>query len=83
MEKGPNIFHWKKDSPEAYKAALHNPKIREKIKNFLMSKFPENSDGVNQVNNKQTEIMCKAAKLNLTTKRHVKKYKTQKTPKMV
>ena len=80
-KKGPNLFHWKKDSPEAHKAALHNKKIREKIENFMMSKFPENSDGVNQANNKLREIMFKAAKLSLTTKRHVKKYKTQKPPK--
>ena len=41
-----------------------------------MSKFPENSDGVNQANNKLTEIMCTAEKLSLTAKRHVKNNKT-------
>ena len=47
-KKRPNFFQWKKDSPEAYKAALHNPIIREKIENFLIGKFSENSVGVNQ-----------------------------------
>ena len=70
-----------KDSPEACRAALHNPKIREKVENFLMNKFPENLYGVNQANNNLTDIMCKAAKLSLTTKRHVKKYKTHKPKK--
>ena len=71
----------KSDSPEAHKAALHNPKIRGKIENFLTNKFLENSDGVNQANNNLTEIMCKAANLSLTTKRPVKKYKTHKSKK--
>ena len=80
-KKGPNFFQWKKDSPEAYRAALQNPTMREKIENFLMNKFPENLYGVNQANNNLTEIMCKTAKLSLTTKRHVKKYKTHKPKK--
>ena len=79
-KKGPNFSIGKKCLPEAYKAALHNPKVRKKIENFLMRKFPENSDGVNQAYNKLTEIMCKAAKLSLTTKRHVKKYKHPPPP---
>ena len=46
-----------------------------------MSKFPENSDGVNQANNKLTEIMCKAAKLSLTTKRDMSRNIKHKNPK--
>ena len=76
----PKAFQWKKESAEAYKAALNNSKIKEKIHYFKTEQFPENSKGVEQANSIITEILCKAANLSLPTKLH-RKHKTTKPKK--
>ena len=65
----PSIFLWNNTSPEAYKEALSSPQLKNDINTFLTESFPSSSIGVEKANNLLTNIMCRAAKLRLGTKK--------------